>query len=75
MFSELEQLRPPAGRPCDNHVIGAWLSRQLISSECMVFRIPVERERDSKSLYHSSLLEFVLRFGRQNRRLILRFTI
>jgi len=22
MFSELERLRAPAGRPCDNHVIG-----------------------------------------------------
>ena len=31
----------------------------------MVFRIPVGRERDRTSLYHSSLLEFVFRFDRQ----------
>jgi len=47
MFSELERLRPPAcGRPCDDHVIVAWLSRQLICSESVVFRILVERRGD-----------------------------
>ena len=46
MFSELDRLRPPAGRPCDNHVIGAWLSRQLICSESVLSRMLVERQWD-----------------------------
>ena len=46
MFSELKRLRPPACGPSDHHVIVAWLSRQLICSESVVFRILVERRGD-----------------------------
>ena len=82
MFSELERLRSPAGRPCYNHVTGAWLSRQLICSKSVVFRILVGRDvreierRCITAVCWNSFFGlivktvdsyFVSRFGRQNR--------
>ena len=67
MFSELERLRAPAGRLCDNHVIGTWwvISWSVVKARSL--DISWMWERVYVSYYHSSLLEFVSRFGRQNR--------
>ena len=72
MFSELERLRSWARGPCDNHMIVAWLSRQLICSESVVSRILVEREGEYivVSQQFAGIKNFVSRFGRKNRRQI-----
>ena len=53
----------PVG-PCDNHMIVAWLSRQLICSESVVSRILVEREGEYivVSQQFAGIKNFVSRF-------------